>query len=79
MSIAVKNPTKQRAGKLGAARRWGDPGVIRLDELSAPQHRLVLALVEAARAEQNSEKAPAVVEPSAEASEVRRASVEPAA
>ena len=48
-----KDPVKQRAGHIGARRRWGDPGVVRLDELTAPQRRLVLALVEAARAEQS--------------------------
>jgi len=47
-----KNPVKQRAGQLGARRRWGEPGVVRLDQLTAPQRRLVLALVDAARAEQ---------------------------
>jgi len=48
---ADKNPTKQRAGQIGARRRWGDPGIVRLDELTAPQRRLVLALVDAAKAE----------------------------
>jgi len=50
-----KNATKARAGLIGARRRWGDPGVIRLDELTAPQRRLVLALVDAARAERRNE------------------------
>lgn len=51
VSDSPKNPVKQRAGQIGARRRWGEPGVVRLDELTAPQRRLVMALVEAARAE----------------------------
>ena len=48
----MKDPTKVRAGTLGARRRWGDePRVVRLDDLTPPQRRLVLALIEAARAE----------------------------
>lgn len=44
--------TKAEAGALGARRRWGDePRVIRLDDLTSPQRRLVLALVDAARKE----------------------------
>lgn len=47
-----KNATKQRVGRLGAAARWGpEPRVVRLDALSPEQRRLVLALVEAAKAE----------------------------
>jgi hypothetical protein len=43
---------KVRAGTIGAHTRWGDtPRVVRLDDLTPPQRRLVLALVEAARAE----------------------------
>ena len=44
--------TKAEAGRLGARRRWGEPRIVRLDDLTAPQRRLVLALVEAARSEQ---------------------------
>lgn len=42
---------RQAAGRKGARKRWGDPGVVRLDELTPPQRRLVLALVDAAKAE----------------------------
>jgi hypothetical protein len=43
---------KQRAGKIGAAKRWGaEPRIVRLDALTPPQRRLVLALVDAARKE----------------------------
>jgi hypothetical protein len=49
----TKDPTKVRAGRVGAERRWGSPGVVRLDELTPPQRRLVLALVEAAKAERS--------------------------
>lgn len=54
-TIAAKDPAKVRAGELGARKRWGDPRVLRLDELTSEQRRLVLALVDAAK------KAPAPV------------------
>jgi len=47
-----KDPTKVRAGLLGAEKRWSDPAnrrVARLDDLSPEARRLVLALVDAAR------------------------------
>lgn len=47
-----KDPVKAAAGRQGARRRWGEPGVVQLGELSPPQRRLVLALVDAAKAEQ---------------------------
>lgn len=57
MSLAspgrTKDPVRVRAGEIGARRRWGEePSVVRLHDLTDPQRRLVLALVEAARAEQ---------------------------
>lgn len=56
---AVKNPVKVRAGTIGARTRWGtEPRVVRLDELTAPQRRLVLALVDAARQEAARETGP---------------------
>ncbi|HEY8869648.1 MAG TPA: hypothetical protein VIM30_09670 [Candidatus Limnocylindrales bacterium] len=52
MVSATKDPIKVRAGKIGADTRWGpEPRVIRLDELTPPQRRLVVALVDAARKE----------------------------
>lgn len=51
MVSALKNPTKVRAGTIGARARWGPPRVVRLDDLSAQQRRLVLALISAAREE----------------------------
>jgi hypothetical protein len=49
---ATKDPTKVRAGTIGAKKRWGEePRIVRLDDLTPPQRRLVLALIEAARAE----------------------------
>jgi hypothetical protein len=48
----TKDPVKVRAGTIGARQRWGDtPRVLRLDDLTPPQRRLVVALVDAARAE----------------------------
>jgi len=47
-----KHPGKVRAGRIGAATRWGpEPRVVRLDALSPEQRRLVVALIEAAKAE----------------------------
>lgn len=44
--------TKAEAGALGARVRWGpEPRIVRLDDLSAPQRRLIVALVAAARQE----------------------------
>ena len=52
MTIAAKDPVKVRAGQIGARSRWGpEPRIVRLDELTAPQRRLVMALVDAARQE----------------------------
>jgi len=46
----TKDPVKVAAGKIGARTRWGEqPRVVRLDELTADQRRLVLTLVEAAK------------------------------
>ena len=47
-----KDPVLVEAGRRGAVRRWGpEPRVVRLDDLTSPQRRLVLALVDAARQE----------------------------
>ena len=34
------------SGRRGARRRWGEPRIVRLDQLSGPQRKLVLALVD---------------------------------
>lgn len=53
-----KDPVKVRAGAAGARKRWGDaPRVVRLDELTPAQRRLVLALVDAAKTERTLEAA----------------------
>jgi hypothetical protein len=41
--------THGERGRIGAQKRWGPPRIVRLDELTAEQRRLVLALVDAAR------------------------------
>lgn len=51
--LSTKNPVKVRAGQIGARVRWGAPRLVRIDDLSPEQARLVRALVEAARAERN--------------------------
>jgi hypothetical protein len=58
--------TKAEAGLIGARRRWGEPRVVRLDDLPPEGRRLVLALVSAAK------EAPAP--PKADALEVSRVS-----
>ena len=50
-SVDEKDPTKVAAGALGAQKRWGPRRVVKIGDLSPAQRRLVLALVEAARAE----------------------------
>ena len=51
VSTAEKNPAKVRAGTIGAAARWGpERRQVDIRDLSPEQRRLVLALVEAARA-----------------------------
>lgn len=44
--------SKAEAGRLGARAKWGAPRIVRLDSLTNEQRRLVLALVEAAKASQ---------------------------
>jgi hypothetical protein len=57
----IKDPAKVRAGTIGAARRWADHDrrVVRLDALRPEARRLIISLIEAARA------AEAVAEPPA--------------
>ena len=52
--MSDKNPVLVEAGKRGAEKRWGPPGTrtVRLGDLTPAQRRLVLALVDAARSEQ---------------------------
>ena len=43
------NPVFVESGRRGARQRWGPPRIARLDELTADQRRLVLALIAAVR------------------------------
>lgn len=43
----MKDPKRVAAGKKAALARWGDKRVVRLNELTPAQRRLVLALVDA--------------------------------
>ena len=45
-----KDPIKVRAGRIGADVRWRQPRVVSLTDLTGEQRRLVLALIDAARA-----------------------------
>jgi len=57
--IPEKDPAKVKAGLAGARTRWGTaPSVVKLHDLTDPQRRLVLALVEAARAERERDGSP---------------------
>jgi hypothetical protein len=49
MAMAAKDQAKARAGRLGALARWGEPRIVRLDDLTPEQARLVRALVDAAK------------------------------
>jgi hypothetical protein len=46
----IPDEKRVRAGKIAARARWGPPRVIRLDTLEPPYRRLILAMVEAAKA-----------------------------
>ena len=51
---ASRDLRKVVAGAQGAASRWSDPAnrrIVRLDDLTIPERELVLALVEAAKAD----------------------------
>lgn len=52
MSLApAKDPVKQRAGSIGAAKRWAghERRVVRMAELPEPERRVILALIEASK------------------------------
>jgi hypothetical protein len=53
----AKNPVYVESGRLGARRRWGThaPKIVRLTDLTEAQRRLVVALIEAAKAEPSDE------------------------
>lgn len=79
MSGSDKNPVFVEAGRRGALKRWGGPPrTVRLDALTPDQRRLVLALVDAARA-QTQEGPAAVGTPAGPEPEDGRASDRPAA
>ena len=42
----TKNPKRVEAGKKAAATRWGEPRVVRLDDLTPAQRKHVMAVVE---------------------------------
>lgn len=46
----LRDAQKVAAGHASAEKRWGPRRVVRLDDLTAPQRRVVLALIEAAKA-----------------------------
>jgi hypothetical protein len=52
--LSGKNPVLAEAGRRGAERRWGPTGTrtLKIGDLTPAQRRLVLALVDAARSEQ---------------------------
>jgi len=50
-AVVEKKLTFVEAGRKGALRRWGEPKVVRLDDLTEDQRRLVRALIEAARSQ----------------------------
>jgi len=79
VSVA-RDPNKVRAGKIGAQKRWGEtPRVIRVADLTAPQRRLVVALVAAARAELPESKSADVKQTAVGAHEADRGDLDDAA
>ena len=65
--LASKDPTKVRAGRIGAEARWGPPGTrtVKLGDLTVDQRLLVMALVDAAKKAATSTKVTAQEVPSA--------------
>lgn len=49
--------TSEEYGRIGAEKRWGPPRTARLDDLTADQRRLILAMIDAAKAEIRAENA----------------------
>ena len=45
----LRDPVRVAQGKAGMLSRWGPPRVVRLDDLTAPQRRVVIALIDAAK------------------------------
>jgi hypothetical protein len=44
-----KNPVYVEAGRRGARKRWGEPRVLRLDQLDTDERRLIAAILNAKR------------------------------
>jgi hypothetical protein len=61
---AVKDPKRVRAGQASARARWGEPRILRLDQLSPTKQALIRALIaldeDAARS--GNEKAASIVD-----------------
>ena len=57
MALAVKDSLKVRAGQFGAAKRWGTPVTVRIDDLHPAVREAVLALLRAGKAA-SAKKAP---------------------
>ena len=45
----TKNPVFVESGRRGARKRWGDPRVLRLDQLDPDERRLIQAILAAKR------------------------------
>jgi hypothetical protein len=57
VSVSPKDPARVAAGHSGARKRWGPPRILRLDTLTPQQRRLVLALLDAAKADESEQAA----------------------
>lgn len=55
MDKQKKNPKRVEAGRKAAVTRWGEPRVLRLDDMSPEQRRFVLALLDVWRANRKNE------------------------
>lgn len=56
--FSEKDPVKVQAGRLGARKRWGDPRILRLDQLDADERRLIQAILTAKRHADEAEAVP---------------------
>lgn len=49
LAAPAKHPGRVEGGRRAARKRWGEPRILRLDELDPPSRRLIAALYELAK------------------------------
>lgn len=79
MVSPVKDPAKVRAGQIGMRKRWGEPRVVRLDDLTDDQRAIVRALVDMVRSPRTEKAVAEGQSPATANAEVRGGSLDSAA